>query len=620
MNLIRSRKFSCLFWIVLFFLVPHVGLYAQLDVTHFSQAFNRQKTYRIFLPDNYGTSQKRYPVIYYFHGNTGNHELSFPEVPLLVNENQVILVAWNGRSVDSDLRPYNIGNHSNINYQIQFKDYFLELVALVDSSYRTIPDRAHRGVIGHSMGGIMSFFLAGKYPDMIGTAVNSKGSPEFFIGYPDNHTLYRVRYMFRNLYGIRLRFTNSTNGELVNLNTEVHQAALREKGLNYEYHVYEGGHTLTEDQFIDAFKFVVASFRDPLPDPERWNHADLYPDFSVWGYDVTSDLDKPGYIELRGVTKGGLGISTKKWEPDGGPVPGVHIHVKTPARYKAGTSYNLLDYNVATDKLVKSQTVSDTQGRISFDVDQNIHQIGIFAKNDPADISCVSYMVNDSSLFLDHHLECPMKIRLLNRGGRSAKGLKLTLTTTTENVDILNPVTDAGDILSGELKWISPQFRIKADNKPTTNGQPFRVRFFLTVTDSKGNTWNDDFDVPVFYDVPAFSRIGIDDGDSEMFGSGNGNNIAEPGEEIMVYEISGSSNRTRLYYDDPYVDDERLYTEVQPDKWGDGYTVSSVVHIAENCPPGHKIRFLARYEIKDWQTIDRQVTWGTFIITVGGKE
>ncbi len=33
-------------------------------------------------------------------------------------------------------------------------------------------------------------------------------------------------------------------------------------------------------------------------------------------------------------------------------------------------------------------------------------------------------------------------------------------------------------------------------------------------------------------------RIGIDDGDSEIFGSGNGNNIAEPGETVMIYEIS----------------------------------------------------------------------------------
>ncbi len=596
------------------------NVYSQRDESHYSAAFGRMKTYRIFLPDNYSKSNKKFPVIYYFHGNTGSHRLNFASVPRLVNENQVILVAWNGRSVNSDLRPYNIGNHSNINYQIQFKDYFLELVAHIDSTYRTVPDREHRAVIGHSMGGIMSFFLAGKYPDMIGTAVNSKGSPEFYIGYPDNHTLYRVRFMFRNLTGIRLRFTNSTNGELVNLNKEVNQAAEREKDLDYEYVVYEGGHHLDEAQFIDAFRFVVASFKNPLPVPRRWNHADLYPDFDVWGYEIRSNLDQPGYIEMHGVTPAGMDIRTKKWEPDGVPIPGVKINVKTPARYKPGTQYTLLDYNVTGDSLKMAGIRSDDQGRINFSVDHQEHQIGIFARNDPADISCVSYKVNGASRFLDHHKVSRMNLRLLNRGGSTAKNLTVTLSTTADSVEILNPTIELTAIEPGHLVWLEPEFRIKADNQPPTNGAPFRVRFYVKVTDHSGNSWTDDMDVPVFYDVPEFTRIGIDDGDSEMFGSGNGNNIAEPGEYIMIYEISNCSNRTRLYYDDPYVDGERLYTEVQPDKWGDGYTTSSVVHIADDCPPGHVIHFLAKYEIKDWLAIDRQVTWGRITITVGGKK
>ena len=71
--------------------------------------------------------------------------------------------------------------------------------------------------------------------------------------------------------------------------------------------------------------------------------------------------------------------------------------------------------------------------------------------------------------------------------------------------------------------------------------------------------------------------------------------------------------------DDPYVDDERIHYEMQPDKWGDGYTLTSVIRIAENCPPGHQIRFLACYEVKDWRAIKRNVTWGVFTITVGGR-
>jgi hypothetical protein len=85
----------------------------------------------------------------------------------------------------------------------------------------------------------------------------------------------------------------------------------------------------------------------------------------------------------------------------------------------------------------------------------------------------------------------------------------------------------------------------------------------------------------------------------------------------MIYEISNGSRRLRLYYDDPFIDDEHLYDEIQPDKWGDGYSLSSIILISKDCPPGHRIKFLACYEVKDWKMIKRKVTWGVFEITVG---
>ncbi len=619
MNDLLLKKCKIVLLYLFFFMGSMSQSFAQEDHVHFSEAFGREKPYRIFLPDDYATSQKGYPVIYYLHGNTGSHELNKDGVAQLVNDNSVILVAWNGRSVDSDLRPYNIGNHSNINYPIQFKDYFLELVSHIDSSYRTIDDRGHRAVIGHSMGGIMSFFLAGKYPDMIGAAVNSKGSPEFFIGYPDNHSLYHVRYMFKNLYGVKLRFTNSTTGELVHLNNEVNAGALIEKGLDYKYQVYEGGHRLTSAEFRDAFNFVISALKNPLPKPKRWNHADLYPNFDVWGYQVKSNLAEPGFIEMKGVTQGGMGITTKKWQPDGRLIPGVEIHVKTPAIYSPETVYTLLDYNETTDVKTVSEVKTDAEGKISFSVNHENHQIGISKKDGPAEIVFTDYLVDGKGAFLEQNKECKLKIRFLNRGGSNAKGLTVRLETSSEGVAIANPMIPIGTVKAGELVWQETDFKITANNKPTTDGSPFKIRFNVTITDGKNQVWNDEFDVPVFYDVPEFTNIGIDDGDSEMFGSGNGNNIAEPGEYILIYEITNGSHRTRLYYDDPYIDGERLYDEIQPDKWGDGYTLSSIIHIAEDCPPGHKIKFLASYEIKDWKAIKRNVTWGTCTITVGEK-
>jgi hypothetical protein len=465
----------------------------------------------------------------------------------------------------------------------------------------------------------MSFFMAGKYPDMIGTAYNSKGSPEFFIGYPSQHSLYHVRYMFKNLYGVKLGFANSTNGELHNLNKEVIQGALRETGLDFTYHVYDGGHAITPDQFKDAFEFVASSFNNPLPDPKRWHHADLYPDFDIWGYEIRSNLNKRGFIDMKGVTSNGMGIGTKAWEPDGIVIPGVNIKVRTPANFHPDALYSLLDYNVTEDKKSLSTVKSDKEGRISFAVNNENHQIGLFRTGDPAEITWVCHRVNGKGIFLDSKKECMLGIRLMNRGGSEAKGIWVALSTPTEGVTIANPVIELANLGSGELIWLPADFKVTAANQPTKDGSPFRVRFDITITDNKKEIWKDEFEAPVYYDVPEFTNIGIDDGDSEIFGRGNGNNIAEPGETVMIYEISNGSHRLRLYYDDPYIDSERLYDEIQPDKWGDGYSLSSLIHISEDCPPGHRIKFLACYEIKDWKSIRRDVTWGIFTITVGDR-
>ena len=40
-----------------------------LDRTHESQVFHETRHYRIFLPPDYETSGKRYPVVYFFHGH-----------------------------------------------------------------------------------------------------------------------------------------------------------------------------------------------------------------------------------------------------------------------------------------------------------------------------------------------------------------------------------------------------------------------------------------------------------------------------------------------------------------------------------------------------------------------
>ena len=613
--MIRKRTLINLF-VLFIYIAPCFG---QEDQIFFSNTFGKERPYRVFLPLEYHITEKKYPVVYYLHGNKGDHKLEAECVNRLVNMYSFIVVASNGYSDDSDIRPYNVGNHSNMNYPMQFKDYFIELIRFIDTTYRTQSERSGRAIAGHSMGGFMAFFLAGKYPDLFNAAVNMKGSPEFFIGTSHKHTFYPVRYLFKNMNEVKNLFTNSTNGELVFLNNEVHSGALREMGLNYLYRQYEGGHDLADGELEHALKFIIESFKEHGSKPDRWHHADLYPDFDVWGYEVQSNLSIPGYIEMRGVTLGGMGITTRQWQPYGRTIPDIEMNVKTAPVYQPNTVYRLLDYMNNTGKTTVTDVHSDNKGRIQFQVDGESRQIGIFRNGDPAEIVYLGHKVNDQGTFLEHNRESCVKLHLLNRGGSTGKNLFLRLSTTTEGVDILTPEIIIKEISSSKDTWIPSDFKIIASNMPTTDGSPFMVRFNLTISGDDGLSCKDEFDVPVFYNVPEFTNIGIDDGDTEIFGSGNGNNIADPGEYISIYEISNGSKRTRLYYDDPYIDDERIIYEMQPDKWGDGYTLSSVIHISDDCPVGHQIKFLACYEVKEWKNIKRNVTWGIITITVGSN-
>jgi len=201
------------------------------DLSHESEVFGRSKNYRIYLPEGYGQSTKRYPVIYFFHGNGGRYYMdpsANPEYELLgelVNKYQVIMVMWDGNIEESNRRPYNTGNRIHVRYQIQMKDYFPEFVDHIDTNYRTLNNRENRGIIGFSMGGFMSMVMAGKYPDMVSAITNMVGSPEFFLGYPDNHTLYPLRYLFDNLKDVSVRMHNMDNCPLVYLNNEIINAA-----------------------------------------------------------------------------------------------------------------------------------------------------------------------------------------------------------------------------------------------------------------------------------------------------------------------------------------------------------------------------------------------------------
>ena len=616
--------------LLLLLLIPFV-CFAQdkpyKDLTHESAVFGKTKTYRLYLPDNYNSSTNRYPVIYFFHGWGGRHykddsaKLEYEMLGSLVNKYQVIMVMWDGNIDLSEPRPYNVGNHEDVKFQIQMKDYFPELVGHIDSSLRTLTDRNNRGIIGFSMGGFMSAFISGKYPDMVSAVVNMVGSPEFFVGHPNNHTLYPIRYTFDNLRDISFRIHYMDNCPLYYMSTEIKIAAELYGLPRFEYWLGQGDHKVDEPGetkvFETAMQFVRKSFDNPLKPERTWSHYDIYPSFELWGYSVKSNKSETGFLYLKNVSPTGFGFYTYKWLPDGVSMP-CAATITTPPIYKKGGTYELAFYKQYEKSPVLTRIKADKEGRLSIEMPGENYEVSISDKSQPADFVVSGYKLDSDSKFIKVNKENNININLLARGiVKNNKKVQLTVTCNESAVKLTNANQEIQPAKGAKILQ-SESIGISCNKTPPEDATPPWVRLNVEIN-CDGVITKDAVTIPVYYDVPYFSHIRIDDGSGVRgmpVGTGNKNSIAEPSEKIILFE---NYQRLRLYTDDPYVEqypEGNFYEMITSGIWPDGFSRSSIVKIADNCPAGHTIEFLACYETKTFMPVQRKVVWGKVRIVV----
>lgn len=124
----------------------------------------------VYLPPSYAAApDRRYPVIYFLHGYFLDAEgytgaMQFPdtiEAAFAAGAQEAIVVMPNGDS------QFHGSMYSSSVATGDWESYVADdLVAYVDSHYRTIPERASRGLAGHSMGGYGTLRIGMKRPDV----------------------------------------------------------------------------------------------------------------------------------------------------------------------------------------------------------------------------------------------------------------------------------------------------------------------------------------------------------------------------------------------------------------------------------------------------------------------
>jgi hypothetical protein len=139
------------------------------------------RTYYVLLPPGYAGSDKRYPVVYVLHWYGGvaaslveDFQRSYSAALEEGGAQEMIFVfpdANNTFRGSQYLSSPTIGDYET--YLTQ------ELVANIDGTYRTLPDRASRGITGCSMGGDGSMGLALKYPNVFSVAAPASGTYDY---------------------------------------------------------------------------------------------------------------------------------------------------------------------------------------------------------------------------------------------------------------------------------------------------------------------------------------------------------------------------------------------------------------------------------------------------------
>jgi enterochelin esterase-like enzyme len=138
-----------------------------------SKILNMDRKYAIYLPPDYETSQRSYPVLYLLHGGGDDQTgwVQFGEVLTIADKAIRDGSATAMIIVMPDANTGQRGYFNDIRGQWKYEDFFFqEFMPFVEKAYRIKGEKRYRAVSGLSMGGGGSFMYALHHPELFSAA------------------------------------------------------------------------------------------------------------------------------------------------------------------------------------------------------------------------------------------------------------------------------------------------------------------------------------------------------------------------------------------------------------------------------------------------------------------
>lgn len=240
------------------------------NLTIKSKILNMERKYAIYLPPDYETSQRNYPVLYLLHGSGDDQTgwIQFGEVQHIADQSFLDGAATQMIIVMPDANTTKKGYFNDPKNEWRYEDFFFqELMPFVEKNYRIKTEKRFRAISGLSMGGGGAFIYALHHPELFAAScplsasvgsLNIEDARKYLLKMDstlDNNTInnyfntYSVLQQMNAMpdqqkKAVRWFIDCGDDDRLAEGNMLVH-IAMSKKEIPHEFRIRDGAHTWT---------------------------------------------------------------------------------------------------------------------------------------------------------------------------------------------------------------------------------------------------------------------------------------------------------------------------------------------------------------------------------------
>lgn len=256
-----------------------------------SKILKMERKYAIYLPPDYETSQRSYPVLYILHGSGDDQTgwIQFGEVLHIADKAIHEGISTPMVIVMPDGNTGRRGYWNDIKGEWLYEDFFFqEFMPFVEKKYRIKAEKRYRAIAGLSMGGQGTFLYALHHPELFSSACPLSAAtgptspadvkeraqryaqgdvsqlPDSVIQayYKRHSAVYLVENMADNQKkAVRWYIDCGDDDFLYEGNSLIH-IAMRKKEIPHEFRIRDGGHNWTywRESLPEVLRFISDAF------------------------------------------------------------------------------------------------------------------------------------------------------------------------------------------------------------------------------------------------------------------------------------------------------------------------------------------------------------------------